>query len=78
MVGRGAVDRRDGLLLWRFAVVGLMLWVESGLKGYCGGLSNRSVAEGYHGGFAVVAVDFRYGSSSWWRWRVAMVVGVGD
>ena len=40
-------------------MVGLMLWVESGLKGCCGGLSNRSIVEGYRGGFAVVAVDFR-------------------
>ena len=31
-----------------------------------------------HGGFAVVAVDFRCGLGSWWRWRVALVVGVGD
>ena len=39
-------------------MVGLMLWVESGLKGCCGGLSNRSIVEGYRGGFVVVAVDF--------------------
>ena len=39
-------------------MVGLMLWVESGLKGCCGGLSNRLAAQGYHGGFVVVAVDF--------------------
>ena len=26
-----------GLLLWRFVVVGLMLWVESGLEGCRGG-----------------------------------------
>ena len=53
-------------------------WVESGLKGCRGGLSDRSVAEGYRGRFAIVAVDFRCGSGSWWQWRVAMVVVVGD
>ena len=48
-----------GLLLWRFVVVGLMLWVESGLKGCHGGLSNRLAMKGYRGGFVVVAMDFR-------------------
>ena len=57
---------------------GFVLWVESGLKGCRGGLSNRTAAEGYCGGIAVVAIYFRCGSSSWWWWRVAMVVGVGD
>ena len=36
-----------GLLLWRFAVVGLMLWVEFGL-------------EGCHGGFVCVCVCFAW------------------
>ena len=46
-------------------MMGLMLWVESELKG-C------------RGGFAVIAMDFRCGSGSWWWWWLAMVVGVGD
>ena len=32
-----------GLLLWRFAMVGLMLWVESELEGCCGGFMCVSV-----------------------------------
>ena len=32
-----------GLLLWRFAMVGLMLWVESELEGCCGGFVCVSV-----------------------------------
>ena len=62
-MGRGALDQCDG-----FAFVEVCH----------GGLSNRLAAQGYHGGFVVVAVDFRCGLGSWWRWRVAMVVGVGD
>ena len=57
----------DLLLLWRFDVVGLMLWVESGLKGCHGGLSNRLAAEGYRGGFACCR-----GFSLWVRFMVAM------
>ena len=60
-------------------MVGLMLWVESGLKGCCGGLSNRSIVEGYRGGFAVVAVDFRCVcvNFAWWfdwQWWIGMWV----
>ena len=58
--------------------MGLMLWVESGLKGCCGGLSNRSVVEGYRGGVAVVAVDFRcVVCFAWWfdwQWWIRMWV----
>ena len=46
MVGRGALDQCDG-----FAFVEVCR----------GGLSNRLAAQGYHGGFVVVAVDFRCG-----------------
>ena len=84
----GLSNRLAAMVRWSWVLVwhdgscgfcgGLPWWVEFGLKGCHGGLSNRSAAKGYCGGFAVVAVNFRCGSSSWWQWRVAMVVGVGD
>ena len=48
-----------GLLLWRFAVVGLMLWVESEL-------------EGCRGGFVCVSVCFAWWFD--WQWWIGMWV----
>ena len=55
-------------------MVGLMLWVESGLKGGHGGLSNRTAVEGYcvvgllllPWIFVVVQVHGGGGGLPWW------------